>query len=521
MRSSRLPSDGSLFYARGAEQPVDWWPFGEGAFARARELGRPLLVCLGTGTSHACHTLDVESFDEPQVAAALDARFVAVRVDADERPELDDRYQALAGNRFSAWPLVCVIASDGSFVSARSHLSRGGLERLLADPFGPPPPVAPALVGAGLATIRASFDAAFGGFGPPPKLPHAPVLDLLLSIDEPWALPIAVRTLDALAQGGIHDQLAGGFHRYSTDDKWIVPHFEKRAADQAALLSTFVRAYLRTGQPRYAAVARGVVDYALSRLADPRGGFACAEDCDLAPYDDGSHYTWSLDEATAILDADELACAQPRWDLYGRGELHSDPTRNVLFLANSVDDIAYELRRAPADVEALLARAHKKLAAARALRPQPPLDRGVRLGPSAHLARALIEADRALSLPAARIHALLTLERLSSEAPVHWLDDVAQLGLLQLAAAADTSNAAAERPAAALLAAPFLDAGDGIYSILDGACASGAALGAELLFAVGESDAARALIVRHLPAASAAGLRGAGLIRLAMTQSDK
>src|SRR6185312_15013558 len=237
----------------------------------------------------------------------------------------------------------------------------------------PPPPLAPepppptAGVDDALAAIAAARDRHHGGFEPPPKRPRAPLLDLLLAIDPPAAL----QTLDGLVQGGIHDQLGGGFHAYSTDERWVVPHFEKRAVDQAALLATFARAAAASGQHRYAAVARRIIAYVECRLALDSGGYAASEDADVGNYDDGSLYTWTVDEARAVLDGDELACAQPYFDLYGRGELHSDPTRNVLFIAAPPEEIARELGRDVAGVRALVVRVRDKLLAARSERPQP------------------------------------------------------------------------------------------------------------------------------------------------------
>src|SRR5262249_5429717 len=279
---------------------------------------------------------------DAEVRTAL-ARYTVTRVDCDERPDVDVPLQRRVGRGVPTWPLVAVVEPAGGLRAVATHLNRRSLLELLRMP---PPSLLPPLpaphiatVDEALAAIAAARDRHHGGFESPPKRPRAPLIDLLIDVDRPAAL----QTLDGLVQGGIHDQLGGGFHAYSTDERWVVPHFEKRAADQAALLVTFARAAAATGETRYAAAARRIIAYVECRLALEDGGYAASEDADVGSYDDGSLYTWSVDEARAVLDADELAVAQPYFDLYGRGELHSDPTRNVLFLAASPEEVAREL----------------------------------------------------------------------------------------------------------------------------------------------------------------------------------
>jgi uncharacterized protein len=521
--------------------PVNWRAFTDEAFAE----GRPVLLLLTTRTSHACHLLDVEALDDPEVAAAVEDRFVPVRVDADDRPDVDARYQPAA---IPSYPLACVIAPDGTLLGRTPHLTGTRLGALLAGATGNAPAAEPAPAPpsanptadatAQLARLRASFRLPFGGYSAPPKHPHAPLLDLLLTVSDAGAL----HTLDAISRSGLHDQLAGGFHRYSTDDKWIVPHFEKRAADQAALLMTYLEAWRRTGDARYAEVARGIVRFVDARLADPAGGWFAAEDADIGAYDDGSHYTWTVDEARAALpDPDVFAVAQRTWDIFGRGELHSDPTRNVLFLTAAPAEVAAELRRPEPEVVALLARARDGLLAARAARPQPSIDRSKHVSAEAHLARAWLAAAATLELPACRDRALAALARLYATPLRPFIDDHAQLGLAALAAHAATGDAAhraaavercehlvadywddaaqafCDRPRAqrgpAALARP-------LHPVRDGAAASGNALGGQLLSALSHVGRARALGKALIPRAIAEGASGAGLIQLALAPSD-
>ncbi|MGZ3440925.1 MAG: hypothetical protein ACXVDD_15480, partial [Polyangia bacterium] len=280
------------------------------------------LIVVTNRFSHAAHAFD-ELLDDRDVKAAL-AGYQLVRVDCDERPDVDVALQRRVGRGVPSWPIVAIVDGSGAARAVTTHLNRRSLLELLQAPLPPPlppdPPPPTATVDEALAAIAAAWDRRHGGFEAPPKRPRPPLLDLLLEIDPAPAM----QTLDGLMQGGIHDQLGGGFHAYSTDERWVVPHFEKRAVDQAALLVSFSRAAAATGQPRYAAVARRIIAYVECRLALDGGGYAASEDADVGPYDDGSLYTWSSDEARAVLDADELAVAQPYFDLYGRGELHSD-----------------------------------------------------------------------------------------------------------------------------------------------------------------------------------------------------
>jgi len=407
----------------------------------------------------------------------------------------------------------------------------------------PSPPTA--TVDEALAAITAAWDRRDGGFEAPPKRPRAPLLDLLLELDRPAAL----QTLDALTQGGIHDQLGGGFHAYSTDERWVVPHFEKRAVDQAALLATFARAAAASGQHRYAAVARRIIAYVECRLALDSGGYAASEDADVGNYDDGSLYTWTVDEARAVLDGDELACAQPYFDLYGRGELHSDPTRNVLFIAASPEEVARELDRDVHEVRALLIRARDKLLAARSERPQPAVDATPYAGVSARMARGYLEAEAALGVVQDRERALFALERLyaaraadggiahrlDDARSLRWLGDHAELGLAALRAWEATGERVhldVARATCEHMLDRFWHADGGFASLPggsdrpfrdgeDGPGPSANAVAGQLLHGLAThtgqarfADRARELVHALLPLACGAGVDGAGLIFL-------
>ncbi len=497
--------------------------------------------------AHAAHAFDA-LLDDGEVQAAL-AGWEVVRVDCDERPDLDVPLQRRLARNVPTWPLVAVVERSGAPRVVATHLTRRTLLELLRQPPStpllplPPPPVA--TVEEALAAIASARDRRHGGFEPPPKRARPPLLDLLLAIDPPAAL----QTLDGLIQGGIHDQLGGGFHAYSTDERWVVPHFEKRAGDQAALLTTFARAAALTGEPRYAAVARRIIAYVECELALDGGGYAASQDADVGPYDDASYYTWSVDEARAVLDADELAVAQPFFDLYGRGELHSDPTRNVLFVAASPEEVARELGADTAMVRTRLARVRDKLLAARGERPQPAVDATPYAGVFAKMARAYLEAEASLGMVQDRERAILALERLyaaraadggiahrlDDAGSIRWLADHAELGLAALRAYEATGTPLhldVARASADHLLARFWHRDGGFASVPggddrpfrdgeDGAGPSANAVAATLLSDLAThtgdaryADRARAAVAALLPLACGAGIDGAGLIYL-------
>jgi uncharacterized protein YyaL (SSP411 family) len=494
------------FRARGESQPVAWRPLVE-AFAD----GRPVLLFAGAFYDHATHLADAELFDEPAVARRLDG-FACVRVDVDASP-------ALAARLAPGLPRIVIVAPDGKLLADRLRPTAADLSTLLERGPAQTPPAPPTTPPSSLADWEPLCDFRLGGFGRPPKLPHAPALTLLLDHAElPWARPFVERTLNAIVQGGLHDHLGGGFHRASADDAWVVPLFGKRAEDQAALVPLLRRAGERFSQRRFTDAAERAHDFVVERLAAPdgAGGYYNAEDCDAGPWDDASYHTFSADEARAILDDDEWQVAQPWFDLYGRGELHSDPTRNVLFVASSVERLAGELRRPPAELPPLIERARKKLAAAQRERPRPDLDRSIYAATSAQL--ALLDLPRA---PA-------TLERLTAlDAGVSergWLADPSAVGLLAHALdKGDLADAAVARLEAFRDGDLYYDStpsslpgflGERRLPFLDGAGASGAALTVRLLQLRGHTDRAAAFLAALHPRASAAGPSGAGLLAL-------
>jgi hypothetical protein len=458
--------------------------------------GRPILLLVGAFYDHGTHVLDTEVLDDLELP-----QFACVRVDADAQPEIASRLPR------PGLPRIVIVNRDGKLLADLLRPTRNDFLHL-ADHNTTEVP-APPVRHQGIADWPCDFR--LGGFGRPPKTPRAPALQLLLDSDAALggaARPFVERTLNAIVQGGLHDHLGGGFHRASADDSWVVPQFGKRAADQAALIPLLLRAADVFGRPQFADAAHRAALWAHQFLAAPIGYYN-AEDCDVGPWDDASFHTWSLEEAQEVLDADELRAAQPWFDLYGRGELHSDPTRNVLYIATSVERVAGETGLD--GVPQILARATQKLAEAQRRRPRLPIDPNVHVASSARLAEAL------LAFPETRPHALHTLDHLRPTRD--WLEDHAALGVAALAAGKrELAAACLENVERFREGDIYLDSRAPLFGprapLTDAPGDSASALVVRLLAGLGYLERAQRLQSTLLPDAIALGPAAAGLARI-------
>ncbi len=412
-----------------------------------------MLLDIGAVWCHWCHVMDRESYERADLATFLNEHFVCIKVDRDERPDVDARYQravqALTGQ--GGWPLTAFLTPDGdvffggtyfppddrfgrqSFravlekvrevfraqrekVDGSAREVRDHVAALLSE--AAPGELSPALLERGAERMAKLFDFRHGGFGSEPKFPHPAAVEFLLArwwdTGQAALREIVERTLVGMAEGGVHDQIGGGFHRYSVDERWIVPHFEKMAYDNAELLKAYVHAFAALGDPRFAATAQGIVDWSLEVLRDPEGGFGASQDADVGLEDDGDYFTWTEQDGRAVLGEDEWRAARMRWDIYEDGEMHHDPRRNVLWVARGIPAIAAELRMGEAQVLQLLEAARSKLKAARDARTAPAVDRTSYAGWNAMLAESLLEAASVLDRRDAADAALVALERLWS-----------------------------------------------------------------------------------------------------------
>jgi uncharacterized protein YyaL (SSP411 family) len=266
-----------------------------------------------------------------------------------------------------------------------------------------------------------AFDRVNGGFSTAPKFPHPPVLDLLIDwyarTGEEQVGKVVTTTLEKMARGGVYDQLAGGFHRYSVDERWCVPHFEKMAYDNSELLKNYVHAWQATGNPLFADVARDILRWLREWLSDrERGGYHGSQDADINLHDDGDYFTWTMAEARAVLSPDEFAVAAAHYDIGERGEMHHNPAKNVLWVSESVEQIAANQNRTLESTAELLASAKNTLYAARLQRPMPFIDRTLYTNWNALCISAVLQAARVLGEIAEQKFALRSLDRLLAEA---------------------------------------------------------------------------------------------------------
>jgi hypothetical protein len=474
----------SSAYLKSAEhQPTQWREWGSDAFAQAKAEDKPILLDVGAVWCHWCHVMDRESYESAEIAAIINTHFIPVKVDRDERPDVDARYQtavaAISGQ--GGWPLTVFLTPEGkpffggTYFPPQDSYGRPSFQRILlaiSQAFrerrseveseseglmhalahsegmqGHSGEFSPRIVEQMVQSALGAFDRENGGFSTAPKFPHPPVIDLLLDwytrTGEEHVGKVVTTTLEKMARGGVYDQLAGGFHRYSVDERWCVPHFEKMSYDNSELLKNYVHAWQATGYSFFADVARDILRWMRGWLSDrERGGYYGSQDADIDLHDDGGYFTWSLEEARAALTRDEFAVAAAHYDIGERGEMTHDPAQNVLWVSESVEQIASSQNRTITSTEDLLNSAKNKLYAARLMRPVPLIDRTLYTNWNALCISAVLQTTRVLVEPDEQAFALRSLDRLMAEAYEP------ESGLLHVIAYAD--NGASQRPSGVL-----------------------------------------------------------------------
>lgn len=435
---SRLADARSAYLRSAAEQAIDWYPWGEEAFRRARETGRPILLDIGASWCHWCHVMDEGTYADDEVARLLRQHFVAVKVDRDEHPEVDRRFQqqvsALSGE--GGWPLTGFLTPDGEVflggtyfpptdghgrpgfrrvlkevarlwreeperIGQNTKAVQGALARLAAR-RAPEGPALGAFAEGVVEELGAGFDPVHGGFGGAPKFPHPIALELLLWDEFRHGHAAsggrARETLLRMADGGLYDQLGGGFHRYSVDEGWHVPHFEKMGVDNAELLSAYVAGWRRFHEPRFEEVVRGTIGWVTEVLGDPAGGWKASQDADNAPGDDGGFFTWSRAELRGALAPEEYRLLLRVFGVDTEGRMPHAPERSVLFRLLPLEEAAdgLELSRPPSEVFEGAVRA---LRTVRARRPAPPVDPALYASINGRFVAAFARAAAALGEP--------------------------------------------------------------------------------------------------------------------------
>ena len=425
---NRLARERSPYLLQHANNPVDWYAWHEEAFARARREDKPIFLSIGYSTCHWCHVMEHESFENPQIAELLNRDFVSIKVDREERPDVDRVYMAFvqATTGQGGWPMTVFVRPDlkpffgGTYFPPTSRFGRPGFadlvgeiarvwrddrgrvneaaeeltERLKAVTAGVSESEvaeAPALEAA-VSQFAAAFDQRRGGFGDAPKFPRPSELLFLLreyarSGSQP-ALQMVTRTLHAMAMGGMRDHIGGGFHRYSVDGDWRVPHFEKMLYDQAQLVLAYLEAAQATGDEFFSTVAEDTLQYVLRDMTGPEGGFYSAEDADSVPPEqaeapkpqkmEGAFYVWTDEEIGELLGAD-AAIARRRFGIEPGGNAPADPQgefigKNLLYVAQPLADIATRTGMSEATVIEALGRIRHRLFETRSGRPRPHLD---------------------------------------------------------------------------------------------------------------------------------------------------
>ena len=419
----RLAQESSPYLRLHADNPVEWFPWGEEAFAKARRENKPLFISIGYFTCHWCHVMARESFSNPEIAALLNAHFVAVKVDREQRPDVDSAYMAyvIATRGQGGWPLSVWATPEGypflggTYIPPDDAMDRIGMKQLLTrlarlwateakslretgeravavlrqqeSSAAPSAKLSEALPVEARRQMAADYDELQGGFGPAPKFPQPARLFFLLQDDDPAIAAMALHTLDHIAAGGIHDQLGGGFHRYATDFEWRVPHFEKMLYDQALIARAYLFAWRRSGEQKYAEVARKTVDFTLAHLRDPGGGFWSALSADSPAESDptgrpqeGAYYTWSWRQLTGALGEGELRrWAAARYGLTESGNALADTLgelsgRNVPYLAIGTEALARQFGVDSETAKQRIAEVERRLLKARRQRPAVPVD---------------------------------------------------------------------------------------------------------------------------------------------------
>jgi uncharacterized protein YyaL (SSP411 family) len=445
--TNRLIHSKSPYLLLHAHNPVDWYPWGNEAFEKARKENKPIFLSIGYFTCHWCHVMEKESYSDPNVAAILNQYFVSIKVDREERSDIDRLYiayvEATTGN--AGWPLNALLTPDrkpffgGTYFPAEQLKSllqnaadawstqhdsitqaAGRAAQQLIDIVSKQPPATgdlqPAVLDQAYKQIASSYDAANGGFGGAPKFPRPVTLCFLLRYyartAQREALEMTLNTLRAMERGGIRDQLGGGFHRYSTGASWLVPHFEKMLYDQAQLAIVYTQAYQITHEPFYAKATRNILDFALREMQQPGGGFASAEDADspIAPgapeTAEGAFYLWTGKEIQNVLTTRDAAVFEYAYGAESggnvpaqqdiRGELKG---KNVLYEAHSTQETANKFGLTVAQTAAKLTAARRSLFEARARRPRPPLDDKIVTAWNGMMISAMAQASQALEEP--------------------------------------------------------------------------------------------------------------------------
>jgi uncharacterized protein len=431
---NRLAQETSPYLQQHADNPVDWYPWGEEALRRAREENKPILLSVGYSACHWCHVMAHESFEDPEIAALMNRDFVNIKVDREERPDIDQIYQQaqhLLSQRTGGWPLTMFLTPDqrpffgGTYFPKTARYNLPGFGELLGRvaaayreqqaaiaaqneeligflhrSMGQVQPASTAELNAGpidsaLAELSRMYDPVYGGFGGAPKFPHPAELELCLSSsalrDDSRLRHVALHTLTRMAEGGIYDQLAGGFSRYSVDQRWNIPHFEKMLYDNGPLLVLYADAWLLSRDPLFARVCEETAQWVMREMQSPEGGYYSSLDAD-SEHEEGKFYVWSREETAALLSSEELEVAAPYFGLDQPPNF--EDAHWHLYIARPLADVARVAGLELPQAQRLIDSARGKLFKARAQRVRPGRDDKVLTSWNALMIRGMAHAAR-------------------------------------------------------------------------------------------------------------------------------
>ncbi len=439
---NRLAQSRSPYLLQHADNPVDWYPWGDEAFKAARDQDKPIFLSIGYATCHWCHVMAHESFEDPEVAALMNSAFINIKVDREERPDIDQVYmtvtQMLTGS--GGWPMTVIMTPDkrpffaATYIPKNARFGRMGMMELIpkvqdawnddrakllesagqivanlqtVGGHGQPGEISPAIIGTARRDLGTRYDPVEGGFGTAPKFPSPHNLLFLLAYGETKgdakAIDMVSHTLEKMRQGGIFDHVGFGFHRYSTDSEWLVPHFEKMLYDQAMLLLAFTEAYRITGREDFAETAREIIEYIDRDLKSPDGAFFSAEDAD-SEGEEGVFYVWTEEQLVEVLGKDDAAFARAVWNTSPTGNFLPEASAkasvdNILHLEGDIDATAKDLKIPEGKLRNRLNHIRNVLLKARAMRPRPLLDDKVLTDWNGLMAAALARSGVVLEEP--------------------------------------------------------------------------------------------------------------------------
>jgi uncharacterized protein YyaL (SSP411 family) len=431
--TNKLINESSPYLLQHAHNPVDWYPWGDEALERARREDKPIFLSIGYSTCHWCHVMERESFADERIAKIMNEHFVSIKVDREQRPDVDAVYmnavQMTTGS--GGWPLSVFLTPEGkpfyggTYFPPSDVYGKPSFERVLltiadawkkrreelAESAGKISGVLAGLSAQGAqeklsadvlknaySYFQQTFDGAYGGFGGAPKFPQASNLSMLLAYwhrtGDAKAIAMVEKTLDAMAKGGIYDHLGGGFHRYSTDARWLVPHFEKMLYDQALLSRVYIQAYQATHKEYYARTAREVFDYVLRDMTAPEGGFYSAEDAD-SEGKEGLFYVWTPQEIERVLGPEHTKVFAEYYGVTERGNFEDN--KSILNVTESLAEVAKRLKKDPTEAEGIIQQSRSKLLAHRAKRVRPHRDDKVITGWNGLMISAMASGGAVLS----------------------------------------------------------------------------------------------------------------------------